>query len=93
MEVRGVYLTFVLSQTGGGVGGVSRGRGRRGGQAGLNDRALFSAAALVSMGPSQTIAGVTGPLRPGRRGLMSPDRAGRGWSAWSAGSRCLGADV
>lgn len=76
MEVRRVCLTFISSQTGCGVGGVSRGCGRRGSQAGLNDRALFSAAAPVSIGPGQTIAGVTGPLRPGMRRLMSQDQAG-----------------
>lgn len=69
-----------------GGGGVLWGCGQRSSQAGLNDRALFGAAAPVSIGPSQTIAGVTGPLRPGLRGLMSPDQAGRGRPAWAAGS-------
>lgn len=45
--------------------------GGRGSQAGLNDRALFVAVALVRVGSSPTIAGVTGPQRPGVRGLMS----------------------
>lgn len=59
-------------------GGALRGCGRGGSQAGLNDKALFSTAALVRIGLSQTIAGVTGPLRPGMRGLMSQAQARRG---------------
>lgn len=43
----------------------------RGSRAGVNDRALFGAGALVRIGPSQTIAGVTRPRRPGVRGLMT----------------------
>lgn len=86
MKVRRVCLTF-SSQTGGGVGGggLSLGYGCGGSQAGLNDKALFSAAALVRIGPSQTIAGVTGPLRPGMRRLMSQAQARRGRPVWSAG--------
>lgn len=45
--------------------------GRGGIQAGVNDRALFSAGTLVRIGLSQTITGVTGPQRPRVRGLMS----------------------
>lgn len=90
MEVRRVCLTFISSQTGGGVGGVSWGCGRRGSQAGLNDRALFSAAAPVSIWPGQTIAGVTGLLRPGMRGLMSQDLAGGGSEEGSEGLAGVG---
>lgn len=64
-------------------GGALRGCGRGGSQAGLNDKALFSTAALVRIGLSQTIAGVTGPLRPGMRGLMSQAQARRGRPVWS----------
>lgn len=74
------------------MGGVSRCCGRWGSQARLNDRALFSAAAPVSIGLGQTIARVTGLLRPGMRGLMSQDQAGeggagRGWPAWGYSPR------
>lgn len=41
--------------------------------------------ALVRIGPSQTIAGVTGPLRPGMRRLMSQAQARRGRPVWSSG--------
>lgn len=71
MEVHHVCLTrFISFQTGCGGRGAA-GCGQRGSRAGLNDRALFSTAALVRIGPSQTIAGVTGPQRPRVRGLMS----------------------
>lgn len=60
------------------------GCGRGGGRAGVNDRALFGAGALVRTGPSHTIAGVTGPQGPRVRGLMSQYWAKRSRPVWSA---------
>lgn len=47
--------------------------------------ALSGAATLIRMGLSQTMVGVTGPWRPGMRGLMSQYWAEWSWSA-TAGS-------
>lgn len=57
MEVRHVCLTCFISFRTGFWEGEAGGCGRGGGQAGPNDRALFGTAALVKIGPSQTIGG------------------------------------
>lgn len=75
----------------GGRGAAGCGRG--GSRAGLNDRALFGTAALVRIGPSQTIAGVTGPQRPRVRGLMSQYWAKKSRRVWSATTGSDGSDT
>lgn len=62
-----VLLTFVLSQTGCGVGGGAAGCGQEGSQGKFNDRALLGFVAVTRKGLSHTIARVKGPARQGEK--------------------------